>query len=41
MTMLTPVTIAERTLRKCEDTDSPTSQRRLVALSLLRCGGAR
>jgi len=39
--MLSPVTIAERTLRMSEATDRPTSQRRLVALSLLRCGGDR
>jgi hypothetical protein len=36
--MISPVTIAERTLLKSEATDRATSQRRLVALSLLRCG---
>ena len=40
-TMLAPVTIAERTLRESAATDRPTSQRRLVALSLLRCGAER
>jgi hypothetical protein len=35
MTMLAPVTIAERTLRDAQETAA--SQRRLVALSLLRC----
>jgi hypothetical protein len=40
-TMLSSVTIAERTLRERETTDRPTSQRRLVALSLLRCGDER
>jgi hypothetical protein len=37
MTMLAPVTIAERTLRDRETTERATSQRDLVALSLLRC----
>jgi hypothetical protein len=32
--VLSPVTIAERSLR---DTEQMSSQRRLVALSLLRC----
>lgn len=41
MTMLAPVTIAERTLRESAATDNATSQRRLVALSLLRCGSER
>ena len=41
MAMLAPVTIAERTLRESAATDRPTSQRRLVALSLLRCGTER
>jgi hypothetical protein len=37
MTMLSPVTIAERTLRDCKATERRMSQRHLVALSLLRC----
>jgi hypothetical protein len=39
--MLSAVTLAERTLRDCEATERRTSQRRLVALSLLRCADER
>ncbi len=41
MTMLAPVTIAELALRESAATEGPVSQRRLVALSLLRCGSER
>jgi hypothetical protein len=40
MTMVSPVTLAERTLREAERVDRPASQRQLVALSLLRCPDA-
>jgi hypothetical protein len=39
--MLSPVTLAERTLREHEATERRASQRRMVALSLLRCGDER
>jgi hypothetical protein len=41
MTMVAPVTLAERTLRDAERVDRPASQRQLVAWSLLRCPDAR
>jgi hypothetical protein len=37
MTMVSPVTIAERTLRDADAAERGASQRNLVALSLLRC----
>jgi hypothetical protein len=36
--VLSAVALAERTLRESAASDRSTSQRRLVALSLLRCG---
>jgi hypothetical protein len=37
MSMLTPVAVAERTVRRFKPSDGQPSQRDLVALSLLLC----